>query len=247
MKRSETRHKIQNTSLGFVAGYVDTLGFVSLFGLFTAHITGNFVLIGAELARPQNEHLLLKFLAFPSFIFGVIVARFLIGALIREDRHALWFAYLLQMVFLSAFMVVGYLASPIGIEPSRLSIAAGMAGAMAMGAHSATSRLLLPHLAPTAMMTGNVTQLVIDGVDILRGAGSEVVYKRFIRFTWLIVAFAAGAIGAALIYLYIGFFALLLPIGILIYLMYQERTCIRKIRKHHKHREACGRNTQPSS
>ena len=35
--------------LAFTAGFVDTVGFIALFGLFTAHVTGNFVLIGAAL------------------------------------------------------------------------------------------------------------------------------------------------------------------------------------------------------
>jgi uncharacterized membrane protein YoaK (UPF0700 family) len=34
--------------LSFVAAFVDTCGFVALFSLFTAHVTGNFVLIGAQ-------------------------------------------------------------------------------------------------------------------------------------------------------------------------------------------------------
>jgi uncharacterized membrane protein YoaK (UPF0700 family) len=32
-------------------GYVDTAGFLALQGLFTAHVTGNFVTLGASLAQ----------------------------------------------------------------------------------------------------------------------------------------------------------------------------------------------------
>ncbi|WP_076592283.1 YoaK family protein [Herminiimonas arsenitoxidans] len=231
MKRSEMRHKVQNTSLGFLAGYVDTLGFVALFGLFTAHVTGNFVLIGAEMAHPQGGPLLLKILAFPAFIFGVVIARLLIAVLLKRGQHALWYAYILQLILLIAFMVLGYLASPIGNEPTLMAELAGIVGAMAMGTHSACGRLLLSHLAPTAMMTGNVTQLVIDSVDVLRGAADETIKQRCVKFLWPVLAFGVGAVGAAFAYSYAGFLALLLPIAILLYLMYIERGMIKKIHK----------------
>ncbi len=228
MKRSELRHKIQNSSLGFLAGYVDTLGFVALFGLFTAHVTGNFVLIGAELANPQGGSLLLKILAFPAFVFGVVFTRLMVAVLLKFNLHALWYAYILQLVLLIAFMVAGTMASPIGSEPTLMAEIAGIIGSTAMGTHSAAGRLLLSHLAPTAMMTGNVTQLVIDSVDVLRGAADENIKRRCIKFLWPVVAFAIGAIGAAFAYQFAGFYALLLPICILLYLMYIERGAMHK-------------------
>ena len=36
--------------LSFNGGYVDAAGFLALQGLFTAHVTGNFVTLGATLA-----------------------------------------------------------------------------------------------------------------------------------------------------------------------------------------------------
>ncbi|SDX23630.1 Uncharacterized membrane protein YoaK, UPF0700 family [Collimonas sp. OK242] len=209
------RNQLQGISLGCVAGYVDTLGFIALFGLFTAHVTGNFVLIGAALADPSHVSILLKFLAFPAFILGVAAARLLIAASQSRQWPGLTLSLMLQMLLLFGFMVCGWLASPIGVDATPLAMAAGLLGAAAMGVHSATSKLLLSHLAPTSMMTGNVTQIVIDTVDVMRGAADKAVGERCAKFIWPLAAFGGGAILAAFAYMAIGFSALLFPIAIL--------------------------------
>ena len=137
------RSRLQAISLGFLAGYVDTLGFVALFGLFTAHVTGNFVLIGAALAKATHASIALKLLAFPAFILGVAAARLLSVAAERRGGPALRLALLLELALLLGFMVCGMLAEPLGPEPGALAMTAGLFGAGAMGAHSAISRLLL--------------------------------------------------------------------------------------------------------
>ena len=61
--------------LAFTGGFVDTLGFVALFGLFTAHVTGNFVLIGAAMAGDGHAGVVGKLLALPTFVIGVAATR----------------------------------------------------------------------------------------------------------------------------------------------------------------------------
>ncbi|MCA1861337.1 DUF1275 domain-containing protein [Janthinobacterium sp. HSC-3S05] len=207
--------RLFGTSLGFLAGYVDTLGFIALFGLFTAHVTGNFVLIGAALADASRVSILLKFLAFPAFIAGVAVTRLMVLAVERRAGPSLTLAMLLQWALLAGFMVFGILAEPIGKDVSSMAMAAGLLGTAAMGVHSATSRLLLAHLAPTSMMTGNVTQIVIDTVDVLRGAADAATHARCGKFFWPLLAFALGAIAAAFAYLAFGFVALAVPLLLL--------------------------------
>ena len=207
--------RLFGTSLGFLAGYVDTLGFIALFGLFTAHVTGNFVLIGAALADASRVSILLKFLAFPAFIAGVAVTRLMVLAVERRAGPSLTLAMLLQWALLAGFMVFGILAEPIGKDVSSMAMAAGFLGTAAMGVHSATSRLLLAHLAPTSMMTGNVTQIVIDTVDVLRGAADAATHARCGKFFWPLAAFALGAIAAAFAYLAFGFVALAVPLLLL--------------------------------
>ena len=221
---NEPRHvQAQGMALGFFAGYVDTLGFLALFGLFTAHVTGNFILIGAALADPSRSSILLKFLAFPAFIAGVAAARILVLLVERRQALALRPALLLELALLLGFMGFGIAATPVGTEAGPLAMTSGLFGAAAMGAHSAISRLLLGHLAPTSMMTGNVTQIVIDAVDLLRGADDPGLKTRFAKVLWPLLSFAVGCIVAAFGYLWFGFAALALPVLILVGLLVSER------------------------
>jgi uncharacterized membrane protein YoaK (UPF0700 family) len=226
---SEQNHgRVQGIALGFLAGYVDTLGFLALFGLFTAHVTGNFILIGASLADPSRESALLKLLAFPAFIVGVATARLLIVAIEKRGGVPLRPVLLLQLVLLFGFMAFGLAATPMGRTPGAFGMTAGLMGAAAMGVHSATSRLLLGHLAPTSMMTGNVTQIVIDLVDAVRGADDPGLQARCSKFLFPLAAFALGCIVAAFAFHRFGFAALVAPILLLLGLLMAEAPAVVK-------------------
>lgn len=56
------------------AGFVDTAGFLALHGLFTAHVTGNFVTIGASLVTGTSG-IITKLLALPMFCLVIVLVR----------------------------------------------------------------------------------------------------------------------------------------------------------------------------
>src|SRR5205823_9479048 len=58
------------------AGYVDTAGFLALNGLFTSHVTGNFVTLGSSLVLGTSGALA-KVLALPVFCLTVFLSRLL--------------------------------------------------------------------------------------------------------------------------------------------------------------------------
>lgn len=207
--------------LAFVAGYVDTLGFVALFGLFTAHVTGNFVLIGIALAQSTGS-VLLKLLVFPAFIAAVVATRLLVLALERRGRARLRPLLVLQALMLAGCALCGWWGAPFASDAAPPALAAGILGAAAMGVQNAAARLVLPTLTPTTVMTGNVTQLVIDSVDLLRGAADATAKARARRFVGPIVAFAAGAIAGAFGYVQLGFAVLLLPVALLLGLAWRS-------------------------
>lgn len=198
--------------LAFTAGFVDTTGFIALFGLFTAHVTGNFVLIGAGIAD-SHQGILGKLLALPVFVLAVAATRLFILA--RESRggNAVPGLIIAQALFLVLFLLAGIAALPIGHGDEPVAILAGMLGVTAMAIQNAGSRTAFAALSPTTVMTGNVTQVVVDLVDLAaRKASGNEVRGRLAKMLPAVIAFAIGAIAGAVGFKLFGFWCLVAPI-----------------------------------
>ncbi|QNK69835.1 YoaK family protein [Variovorax sp. PAMC26660] len=198
--------------LAFTGGFVDTLGFVALFGLFTAHVTGNFVLIGAAMAGSGHSGVVGKLLALPAFVLGVAATRLF---QLRRERRGLDTAVPLvstQLVCLLAFMGAAVWAGPFVSGNGASAIAVGLMGVLTMSIQNTAARSVFSRLTPSTVMTGNVTQLVMDLVDIATRAPGMAGASARVHKAWPpVAAFAVGSLGGGLGYAHAGFWALLVP------------------------------------
>lgn len=220
--------RLQNTGCGaatgaalaFVAGFVDAAAFIALTGLFTAHVTGNFVLIGAELVA-SSSGVLAKLLALPVFVGAVAGARVLALLLERQGRAPLPWLLAVELGLLAGFGLCGTLAAPLGAADGAPAITVGMLAVAAMGLQNAIGRLSLGHLAPTTVMTVSVSQAVIDATDLVlrRAEDRDQTRRRFLRVLPAIAAFAAGALCGAFGIAHLAFGCVVLPLGILMALV----------------------------
>jgi uncharacterized membrane protein YoaK (UPF0700 family) len=219
----QSRPRTVASLLSFAAGYVDTVGFVALFGLFTAHVTGNFVLIGASLTRP-SPGVIAKLAALPVFFVAVVLTTVFVRMRLRANRGALRGVLLAQIVFLGSFAAVGMAAAPFTSSDAPLAILAGLLGVFGMGIQNAASRLLMAELPPTTVMTGGVTQVAVDTTLILLGQDRDAAARgRIGKFLPPVVSFAIGAVAGAVAYSRIGFAALLAPMAALLLVVLLSR------------------------
>lgn len=183
--------------LALAAAYVDTCGFIGLFGLFTAHVTGNFVLIGAELVSHHGD-IIAKLSALPVFLVSVLLTAQAEVMLQQRGYRAtsvlLWIEGLLIASAAVAFYKVGQPAHP-DDEPV---LVIGFILIAAMGVQNALMRTSLAGPVQTTVMTGNVTQMAIDLLSISTGRADPSVRTRVTKSWPAIAGFAVGsALGAA--------------------------------------------------
>lgn len=203
--------------LAFVAGYVDTCGFVALFGLFTAHVTGNFVTLGAALAGSRTG-LVAKLCALPVFIACVAGLRVWLRHELRAGRNGARRLLVVEIVLLGAFALAGVAGTPFASADAWPAVTTGMLGVAALATQNTAARTVFATLTPSTVMTGNVTQAVLDSVDLLAepaGATRDALAARLRAFLPPIGAFAVGAVGGGVAFLHAGYACLALPIAVL--------------------------------
>ena len=204
--------------MAFIASYVDTVGFIALFSLFTAHVTGNFVVIAATLVG-GGQGVSTKLLAIPVFIGAVVFTQVVTLLMSADCRRSAVALVLAQAGLLVVFMSLGLFATPLRSPDAPLAMAAGLSGVFAMGLQNALARTpLFTVISPSTVMTGNVTQVAMDLVSLalVAPAGRPVLRSRLARTGPSIIAFALGAAAAAVAFSGLGFWSLIAPILLLL-------------------------------
>jgi uncharacterized membrane protein YoaK (UPF0700 family) len=200
--------------LSFNGGFVDTAGFLGLQGLFTAHVTGNFVTLAATLVMGTHG-VIVKLLALPEFVIIVALACIAGSALRARGLPPLPILLMAKVCFLLAFFVLAVVLGPFPDSDVPAALLTGFAGVAGMAVQNAVQRVYLASIPPTTLMTGNTTQAVLDAVDLIWGAIQDetlAVRARFARTLRGIVWFAGGCTVAAVLYYWFGFWCLLVPV-----------------------------------
>lgn len=227
--------RIVTVVLAWVAGYVDTAGFLGLNGLFTAHVTGNLVVAGAEVVGTGDDQVWVRLAVVP--IFAIAVGSTAAFAQVRQCQPSslLWLETLALLLFLS----VGVVMIPDVNRPLSTNTLfwVGSTGVFAMGVQNALMRVSLGTFAPTTVMTGNFTQLVIDIFQFVSKRYSlkssvqtnrRELQTRIGKFGRALIGFVVGAAAGALAMHMIGFWSIALPtIAIaLLAINFQQRQAI---------------------
>src|SRR5437868_3120669 len=154
--------------LSLIAGSTDIIGFLGLNGLFTAHITGNLVVLAAHIVA-SDPTIFSYILSVPVFMMVLFLTRLFAGGLEQAGVSTLQPLLLLQLFFLIAFLSICVGAGPWRDANAILAVIAGMSGVAAMAVQNALVQISLTNTPSTAVMTTNVTHFMLDLGEVLVG------------------------------------------------------------------------------
>lgn len=199
--------------LSLNGGYVDTAGFLALHGLFTTHVTGNFVTFGASLAHGASGAVA-KLLALPVFCLMVVVTQFLSSWLQKRSRPAFRVLLVAKAALLAMAAMLALHYGPFADGDAWQALVTGMVLVSAMAMQNATHRLHLAKAPPTTVMTMTVTQIMLDIATLLQRAPAEKradAVARIRQMTPSAAAFAIGCLAAAGLFIGSGMWVFVIP------------------------------------
>lgn len=138
--------------LTFLAGFCDTASFIHMHGVFSAHVTGNFVVFAAALAEGLSPADYLKLICFPVFVLAVAGASIIYArAAARGGKPLLRVLQSVALTLLAAALLASLFGTPLAAWVTLLLVCA-------MGMQNT-----LHHFIPgpmTTVMTGTVMNTV---------------------------------------------------------------------------------------
>src|SRR5882672_7056762 len=143
------------TVLSITAGSVDVIGFLALGGVFTAHITGNVVIVAVHYVSGGFGQVG-PLLAVPVSVAVLGVLALVFGAVggVSGSRRAL---LILQTALLAICLGLGVARGPLAEADGPIAVLVGMLAVAAMATQNALVRLALQGVPSTAVMTTNIT------------------------------------------------------------------------------------------
>jgi uncharacterized membrane protein YoaK (UPF0700 family) len=218
--------------LTFSSGVVDIVGFLGIFGLFTAHLTGTTVHLGQSIVQGNFDQVAAAFAIVAAFFLGSVLGRAIIEAGARRRFRRVATITLALEAAILAFVAVARAASghaglPTPQSPAHLYLYLVLL-AGAMGVQTATLTGVGPLTVHTTFVTGMINKLAqlvshisFRGYDFLRGRGktteiraaqsAESGQAMFIFSIW--VCYVLGAVGGTASYMRWGIRALFVAIA----------------------------------
>jgi uncharacterized membrane protein YoaK (UPF0700 family) len=204
------------TVLSLIAGSCDVITFIGLDGLFTAHITGNLVILITR--SVAGEHASMPhILSVPVFVAALGLTATLAVLLGRAGIASLRSLLILQLLLLCGSFIV-CVCSDARIDPSdERALIAGMLAVSAMAVQNVIAHVSVRGMPSTAVMTTTVCRFVADFVALLSEPNRDLAAKaglRAKRTAPVIIGFAVGCSLGAGCEIALGLWALALPIGL---------------------------------
>jgi uncharacterized membrane protein YoaK (UPF0700 family) len=208
--------------LSGIAGFVDAAGFLALFGLLPAHMTGDLVWAGAAVADRADVGWLVRIAMVALFIASVMVAAVASRIVRRRGQSPLTSLLTLMTLALGVFWAAGDWLGPLMTGPDgTATLFISGAAVFAMGIQNALMREALGTLCPTTVMTGNLTQVTMDVVELAFASLDSPARRperrrkealaRLSRFGLPIASFTIGAAAGACATNAVGFASLGIP------------------------------------
>lgn len=225
--------------LGAIGGFVDAVGFLALFQLFTAHMSGNSVWFGAAFGLGEWRISLHHLFPIPLFVIGVAVGTIAVDVARRRQLRAPFVpALLIEATFLTGFTIFGsaYVVDD-AVRPPALWAFYLLAAlpAFAMGVQNAALRQVAGQTLHTTYITGVLQSMTENAVrylywlrrcagrsglgHALRSSAQQPELRAALAAFALWLAYVSGAIGGGFASHRWGLPALAVPVAVLIALI----------------------------